>query len=235
MPLPSFAHLGPAAFQAPPAPPVAAPVGERRRLSAQQSRACRLGQHDYSQRPEHRPNGERVDKRLWRDDPFYGWRREMCQAQAKPLEAPRAAGGGLKQETEAWCRDLFHGWLRDAERGLGGPRHGDLELLQAAAVGRRLLRLPTFLGHGVGDRRGGASPGAASPLRGRAAFAKGWRAEDRWKEDAFFGWLPGRGYGEHHASAVRSLTRLVGDCEPLPMFPLALQATRSPEPSPSPL
>ena len=91
MPLPSFAGLGPEAFEAPKrAAESDAPVGEQRRQMAVSSRACHLGQYDYSQAPNYFPNQEEVDKGAWRSDPFHGWRRELDRAEHGTGNKPQA-------------------------------------------------------------------------------------------------------------------------------------------------
>jgi len=205
VPLPSFHGFGPEALQAPKPTIDDAPVGRARRMEEYESMASRLGQYDYSSDPAYYPKQEEVDKRSWKDDPFYGWRRDLNR-QAASLEPPTMSAGSLghphrsvlselneRNDDGIWHKDPFHGWLKNDQ---DGQEHG-LERIQEARVARELMALPSFQeaevkrfddnrdysGHHRLERRerwGGVERTAEAP-------------EQRWKEDAFFGWLPGRG------------------------------------------
>jgi len=260
VPLPSFAHLGPEAFAAPAPEASAAAVGEQRRLMGQYSRACRLGQYDYSAPPDYNPNQEEVDKRRWKDDPFYGWRREINRAehsapqpmladsmgdglmsrrggQERGILAERNSGRDDQQELEVWKRDPFHGWLNTDK---SGHPENNLEKVQEAAVARQLMRLPSFRDadrRRFSDHREYASTQeAVATTRGRwtdprAAQETGAPTERRWKEDAFFGWLPGRGPDSQQEHVLQRPLHLARDNR-LPSFseaPELLGVAGSPE------
>jgi len=223
VPLPSFHHLGPEAFAAPQAELEEAPVGQQRRLmGTTQSRACRLGQYDYQEAPDYNPNQEEVDKRMWKDDPFYGWRRELNRAEHKTSLQPmlgdspsggdstlarRPGGRGMladrnlndqPQDLEVWRNDPFHGWLANDKQG---HVENNLEKVQEAQAARNMMRLPSFRDADktrFSDHREYATLNeAAAATRGRwsdSDQATGQVAtEKKWQKDAFFGWLPGRG------------------------------------------
>lgn len=244
VPLPSFHSMGPEAFEAPKPVIDDAPVGQQRRQMEQYSRACRLGQYDYSRDPDYNPNQEEIDKGMWKVDPFYGWRRELERAEHRGAPmlgmSPPGDTGRLvvrarghvsvqemsraalvehtgehsdAQDMERWHKDPFHGWLQHDK---GGQPENNLEKLQEAAVARQLLRLPSFQAADrrrfPEDHREYAAPGEAAAAT-RARFdqrEEEVRTEKKWKEDAFFGWLPGRGPDndqKHHLSRPLHLAR----------------------------
>lgn len=208
VPLPSFHGFGPEAFQAPKPVLDDAPVGRARRLEEYESMAARLGQYDYSSDPAYYPKQEETDKRSWKEDPFYGWRRDLQRE--PPLQGPGGAQGGGQgtlglggrsvlgelndgSDNQLWHKDPFHGWLKQED----GPQEAGLERIQEARVARELMALPSFQDADVKrfddhreysnlhkvqrrERWGGVERSAEAP-------------EQRWREDAFFGWLPGRG------------------------------------------
>lgn len=221
VPLPSFKSLGPEAFARPQQQVEVAKVGEARRLNEYESLACRLGQYDYSQPAPYYPKQEVVDKRQWKDDAFYGWRRELNRVEHNVTGA--RAGGYVNEEgdetvNEAWRNDPFHGWLQHDSAGrpniTGIDQSSNVEKVQEAHAARRLMSLPSFTEAPVrrfDDHREYASHAPAVNQEPRQRLGSDWRggtrpgqleepAEKRWKDDAFFGWLPGRGQdnGEQH-------------------------------------
>ncbi|CAE8630457.1 unnamed protein product [Polarella glacialis] len=214
VPLPSFKGMGPEAFEAPKPSVEVAKVGEQRRLMEYESLACRLGQYDYTRAPSYYPKQEVTDKRQWKEDPFHGWRRELDRVEHN-APPPAMRGGGEHQEY--WKKDPFHGWLQH-DKG-GQPEHlagqgAGLERLQEAQAARQLQSLPSFRdapARRFDDHREYASHEATPEPRERlsatrAAPQGGRRAtggEQRWKDDAFFGWLPGRGPASEEQHKLR--------------------------------
>eukprot|EP00405_Crypthecodinium_cohnii_P033013 CAMPEP_0206524494 /NCGR_PEP_ID=MMETSP0324_2-20121206/68215_1 /ASSEMBLY_ACC=CAM_ASM_000836 /TAXON_ID=2866 /ORGANISM="Crypthecodinium cohnii, Strain Seligo" /LENGTH=1030 /DNA_ID=CAMNT_0054019067 /DNA_START=115 /DNA_END=3208 /DNA_ORIENTATION=- len=227
VPLPTFAHLGPEVFEAPkPDPPKqlddpasqATSVGGQRRLLGQTSQACRLGQYDYSVAPEYVPHQEEIDKRQWKDDPFYGWRSEIG-APPSPHRRMMIQGGGAggrlptheeevgKPDIEVWRSDPFHGWLRHGNSsGNLGRGQQSSEQLEEAYQARKIARLPSFRDSNTirandrpeyammeaGMQQGGGR-GWWDDGRGGMEAPAQHHAQKRWHSDAFYGWLPGRG------------------------------------------
>lgn len=136
-------------------------------------------------------------KRQWKDDAFFGWRQEVSAMQ----------GGNLVEEVdettnEAWRNDPFHAWFQNDSAGQpnfsGMNQSSNIAKVQEAHAARRLMSLPSFTeapvrrfddhreyashAPAVTDWRGGTRPGQLEQS-----------AEKHWKDDAFFGWLPGRG------------------------------------------
>eukprot|EP00930_Biecheleria_cincta_P067567 TRINITY_DN5423_c0_g2_i1.p1 TRINITY_DN5423_c0_g2~~TRINITY_DN5423_c0_g2_i1.p1 ORF type:complete len:1075 (+),score=187.94 TRINITY_DN5423_c0_g2_i1:50-3274(+) len=210
VPLPSFKDMGPEAFARPAKQVEVAKVGEARRLNEYESLACRLGQYDYSQPAAYYPKQELVDKRQWKDDAFYGWRKELNRVEHNASDA------NIVEETdetmnEAWRNDPFHGWLQHDSAGRpnfsGIDQSNNVAKVQEAHAARRLMSLPSFTEAPVrrfDDHREYASHAPAVNPEPRQRLGSDWRggtrpgqlvepAEKRWKDDAFFGWLPGRG------------------------------------------
>lgn len=224
VPLPSFHGLGPEAFEAPkPKVSVDAPTGRARQLAEYESQASRLGQYDYSQDPAYYPKQEQVDKRSWKDDPFYGWRRDLqskdrqanhdaihnqhMTSMAGTLTAAQLTSSGralalrmVQEESERkddklWRKDPFHGWLdaKDVQ-----AEEGNQQQLQEVRVARQLMKLPSF--HEAEVKRF-ADHREYSALH-KIEIKERWPRDNNrststpqqnWREDAFFGWLPGRG------------------------------------------
>mmetsp|Transcript_98642 Transcript_98642/g.254783 ORF Transcript_98642/g.254783 Transcript_98642/m.254783 type:complete len:885 (+) Transcript_98642:954-3608(+) len=248
VPLPSFHHLGPEAFKAPQPKIEEALVGQQRKIMAMSSRACRLGQYDYSREPDYNPNLEEVDKRRWKDDPFYGWRRELSRTehgvstpamladspegrgqmgQRNPRDASRAilaeyVPANTEQENEQWKNDPFHGWLKHDK---AGHPDNNVEKVQEAAVARQLMSLPSFRDvdktRFADHREYATTQQAAENTRGRlddgAERVQQASQEKRWKDDAFFGWLPGRGPDTDQQHHLQRPLRLARDSR-LPSF-----------------
>lgn len=188
VPLPSFKGLGPEAVARPAEQLKLAEVGEARRVNEYESLACHLGQYDYSGPPPYYPRQEIIDKRQWKDDPFSEWRRDLNRAERKAT---------AQEVNDAWKNDPFH-WMRPSQ---GNGTEGNIELLQEAQVARHLMSLPSFSEVPVrrfNDHREyvqsanqHVAHGYQHPeIRGREDITSGL---DQWKDDAFFGWLPGRG------------------------------------------
>ena len=138
-----------------------------------------------------------IDKRQWKDDPFFGWRRELSRSEQKSsrLEEEEEEVG------EAWKSDPFHAWRSR------GPQEGNVEQLQEARAARNLMSLPSFSevpARRFNDHRE-YSDHVARP---QPQLAAGPRVtndapEQRWKDDAFYGWLPGRGPIEEEQHRLR--------------------------------
>ena len=102
-------------------------------------------------------------------------------------------------QMEQWQKDPFHGWLSHAKSGQ--PEEGN-EKIQEAKVARHLKRLPSFSAEDTkryeDHREYSVLHQAGADARQRPP-GEGGRShndqEKRWKDDAFFGWLPGRGSG----------------------------------------
>jgi len=209
VPLPNFNAWGPEAFAAPKKVADDAPIGQNRRMQEYESMACRLGQYDYSKEAVYYPKQDEVDKRQWKEDPFYGWRRDLQKQEHHMAPEPVGRGGrpiadrgspNPERDMTLWQKDPFHGWLK---HDLDGQPEAGLERMQEARVARELMALPSFKEaptkrfedhreyvdmHKVQQRpRQGASRG------GRGSYENEPPLEQNWKDDAFFGWLPGRG------------------------------------------
>eukprot|EP00448_Togula_jolla_P017613 CAMPEP_0170577504 /NCGR_PEP_ID=MMETSP0224-20130122/4962_1 /TAXON_ID=285029 /ORGANISM="Togula jolla, Strain CCCM 725" /LENGTH=1023 /DNA_ID=CAMNT_0010900419 /DNA_START=48 /DNA_END=3119 /DNA_ORIENTATION=+ len=207
VPLPSFTGFGPEAFEPPPRDTRidVAPVGEARRRTEYQSSACHLGQYDYSEQPVYYPKQELVNKRQWLDDPFYGWRNDLDDKAATPGTARRYGSLGdepnSRQQSDSgalehWHKDPFHGWLKFDEQG--NVDHATNENETVANVSRQLMSLPSFREaprKRFEDHREYVNQHEVAPRRrlGDTYGNTQLNPEKRWKDDAFFGWLPGRG------------------------------------------
>lgn len=209
VPLPSFKGLGPEAVARPLQKVKLAETGEARRVNEYESLACHLGQYDYSGPPPYYPRQQMIDKRQWKDDPFSEWRRELNRAEHK-APVPQGEDPG----NEAWKNDPFH-WMRQRNSQVQGQAEGNIELLQEAQVARNLMSLPSFSEAPVRrfndhreyvehrrDQQDIATyqdPRVENPV----ARSRGESGVERWKEDAFFGWLPGRGPEEEQVEMAR--------------------------------
>lgn len=262
LPLPKFDQLGAEAFLAPSNVPARQaqyansqsgktqnPDDHYRRPNYE-SRACHLGQYDYSKEATYFPKQEHIDKKQWGNDPFYGWRngadsgnqrgrdqhgrdqhshdhhsrdrnqtgtgshdqhghsRDRNQTGTHGLERQHSTGTDgqyprrersqdfepTRMEMEQWQRDPFHGWLTSSQHASGQqPAHIE------AQGARQLMSLPSFSEQDktrfndnrdyVGEVLHDARPRHANPATPQEAGVRGW------KDDAFFGWLPGRGPG----------------------------------------
>lgn len=212
VPLPSFKGLGPEAVARPLQQVKLAETGEARRVNEYESLACHLGQYDYSGPPPYYPRQQVIDKRQWKDDPFSEWRRELNRAEHR---APAAEDQG----SDAWKNDPFH-WMRQRHLSQEGAENseGNIELLQEAKVARHLMSLPSFSEAPVrrfNDHREYVDH--RRDQQDRTAYSTGYQDErslerprsesgvERWKDDAFFGWLPGRGEEPEMARLRRPL------------------------------
>lgn len=150
-----------------------------------------LGNHcliDWSRWPEdyqgpapYYPRQQVIDKRQWKDDPFSEWRRDLNRAEQK---AP------VEDLGDGWKSDPFH-WMR---RPSQDEVDGNIEVLQEAQVARHLMSLPSFSEAPVrrfNENQQYVEPKASPRGYGPPAVRDG--GPERWKDDAFFGWLPGRG------------------------------------------
>ncbi|CAJ1431652.1 unnamed protein product [Effrenium voratum] len=201
VPLPSFKGFGPEAVARPDYQVKVAEVGEARRLNEYESGACRLGQYDYSGPAPYYPRQQVVDKRQWKDDPFSEWRRELNRAEHR--DVPR----GDEETSESWKSDPFHGWRQTGALA----NETNIEQLQEAKAARHLLSLPSFSeapARRFNDGREYVSMGPGQLARREPRERQSSRAsgasrapEKDWKEDAFFGWLPGRGDAEESPTA----------------------------------
>lgn len=195
VPLPSFKEGGPEAFTAPKKKLDDAPVGQARKYSEYESMASRLGQYDYSQAPVYYPKQEEVDKRSWKEDPFHGWRRDIRKQERQVLGDRNDSN--IADPDVNWKNDPFHGWLKHDK---GGHPEVGVERIQEARVQRELMSLPSFKEapvkrfddhreyvelHKVDVRQRYTDGSPAQPVPATP--------EQNWKDDAFFGWLPGRG------------------------------------------
>ncbi|CAE7236588.1 Mctp2 [Symbiodinium sp. CCMP2456] len=203
VPLPSFKGFGPEALARPDHHYKVAEIGEARRLNEYESSACRLGQYDYSGPPPYFPRQQMIDKRQWKDDPFFGWRRELNRAEHKMghLEGP---GPNLELEEvgEAWKGDPFHAWRSHQQ----GPQEGNIEQLQEARAARNLMSLPSFSevpARRFNDHREYSDHVARPQPQLAAGRTTNDAPEQRWKDDAFYGWLPGRGPIEEEQHRLR--------------------------------
>mmetsp|Transcript_118164 Transcript_118164/g.312323 ORF Transcript_118164/g.312323 Transcript_118164/m.312323 type:complete len:952 (+) Transcript_118164:1745-4600(+) len=206
VPLPSFQGLGPEVYERPSRNPLEEinAVAVQRRMLGYESMACRLGQYDYSSDPLYYPKQDNVDKRRWKDDPFYGWRQELQKTEHNL--APRGLSQDLderrdEEDLQIWAKDPFHGWLHHDDAGVpeqGGEERSRLEL--EARISRQLVSLPSF--HDADPKRFDGHTDyvdlhkaerrrRTAGADGRPAFAGG--PSQSWRDDAFFGWLPGRG------------------------------------------
>mmetsp|Transcript_52151 Transcript_52151/g.124255 ORF Transcript_52151/g.124255 Transcript_52151/m.124255 type:complete len:641 (+) Transcript_52151:107-2029(+) len=203
VPLPRFTGNG--VYDAPdPTPEQDAEVGRRRREEEYKSAACHLGQYDYdpTQPPVYYPRQEIVDKKEWADDPFFGWRTDPLAIEEAAATRRRRLGLNGRpmaeihnqKEAERWAKDPFHGWLRTGAHMYEAGQ----ERVQEARQERKLMSLPSF----SADERARIDGG----LHHEYAAGYQWNTrirDDRpnvlnnpdrqWKDDAFYGWLPGRG------------------------------------------
>jgi len=199
IPMPDF-RGGPECYLAPPLEDTA-PVGHARHDMEYQSQACHLGQYDYSEAPVYYPKQAEVDKRLWKEDPFHGWRNEHNTIEVANKAGTIQASGGKKDDAQAielWNRDPFHGWLTHDKDG--HPDGPNCRQIQEAREDRRLRSLPSF-SHAPKKRFEEHNSEyvqmeevATRPRFGQRGFAKAApHPERQWKDDAFYGWLPHRG------------------------------------------
>ena len=155
---------------------------------------------DYSGPPPYYPRQQVIDKRQWKDDPFSEWRRELNRAEHKAISQNQ-------EVNDAWKNDPFHWMRRPNEEGIA--IEGNIELLQEAQVARHLMSLPSFSeapAKRFNDDREythGRNQGhdLNQDIRDRERAAP-W---ERWKDDAFFGWLPGRGDQTAETKLLRPL------------------------------
>lgn len=157
-----------------------------------------MGQYDYADRPNYFPAQEEVDKSRWRNDPFYGWRSAALEGEKKQQQQQAIRDvSEMKdvQQLELWQKDPFHGWLKHDARGQ--PTGDSLKELEVKE-GRKLASLPSFSDaerKRFNDHREYA--GIEQETRGRWSEGRQHygheQPEKKWKEDAFFGWLPRRG------------------------------------------
>eukprot|EP00928_Gymnodinium_smaydae_P008232 TRINITY_DN12992_c0_g1_i1.p1 TRINITY_DN12992_c0_g1~~TRINITY_DN12992_c0_g1_i1.p1 ORF type:complete len:1121 (+),score=232.44 TRINITY_DN12992_c0_g1_i1:178-3540(+) len=208
VPLPSFTGFGREAFEAPPPKADTAPVGELRHRLEYSSQACHLGQYDYNGDPTYYPKQEICDKGMWQADPFYGWRTrtEHPEAQAQLGNGAAPCGGRAvladrndgAQDLQRWSKDPFSGWLKHGRDGR--PEFGTDGKTRAAEQARAMLALPSF--HDVPTKRFEDHREYSKQHEVRTR-ARPYEEEDigdpyeghhtKWKDDAFYGWLPGRG------------------------------------------
>eukprot|EP00931_Biecheleriopsis_adriatica_P030625 TRINITY_DN18039_c0_g1_i1.p1 TRINITY_DN18039_c0_g1~~TRINITY_DN18039_c0_g1_i1.p1 ORF type:complete len:1017 (-),score=183.61 TRINITY_DN18039_c0_g1_i1:91-2694(-) len=223
VPLPSFKGLGPEAMARPKYEPKVAAVGEARRMNEYESLACRLGQYDYSSPAPYYPKQDIIDKRQWKDDAFYGWRTDINRTERNSAPQPlRQRNGEAEKEektNESWKNDPFHGWLHHdaAGRPEVGRDQPDIERIQEANAARQLMSLPSFReapARRFDDHREYASHAPGVDQQPRQRLRAGWGGqqpgqrddgppEQRWKDDAFFGWLPGRGQDNANEHKLR--------------------------------
>jgi len=185
-----------------------------------ESKAGQLGQYDYSREPTYYPRQQEVDLQSWREDPFYGWRKDN----EEHMDVQSAVGKTLnvnqythlskvptrdrrvpqteeeweqrREADEQWKKDPFHGWL--------GAHESELERTTDSIRGvretRNLMKLPSFREADVkrfADNREYSKLHKVAP---RQHWVAGSREKDAntpeqiWKDDAFYGWLPGRGH-----------------------------------------
>mmetsp|Transcript_4347 Transcript_4347/g.7434 ORF Transcript_4347/g.7434 Transcript_4347/m.7434 type:complete len:482 (+) Transcript_4347:80-1525(+) len=203
VPLPRFTGNG--VYDAPdPTPEQTAEEGRRNRELEYKSKACHLGQYDYDpeQPPVYYPRQELVDKKEWADDPFFGWRSDPLAIEEARLSRRRRLGISGRPmaelhdqaEAERWSRDPFHGWLRTGEHMYEAGQ----ERLEEAREERKLMSLPSFSADEKARIEGGLhheyAIGYQWNTRVRHDRPQALVGYDRmWKDDAFFGWLPGRG------------------------------------------
>jgi len=191
-----------------------AKIGEARRLNEYESLACRMGQYDYSGQAPYYPKQDIVDKRQWKDDAFYGWRRELNRTEHRSAPPPMDGNRAVEEDesNESWRKDPFHNWLHHDATGKiqesPGPE-GNVEVVQEARAARQLMSLPSFRDTPATrfeDNREYSIVAATAPrqrLGGKAPSPADTRPEQRWKDDAFFGWLPGRGHAEEQQHKLR--------------------------------
>ena len=164
---------------------------------------------DYSGPPPYFPRQQMIDKRQWKDDPFFGWRRELNRAEHKmgQMEGP-GPGPNLELEEvgEAWKGDPFHAWRSHQGPGRQGPQEGNIEQLQEARAARNLMSLPSFSevpARRFNDHREYSDHVARPQPQLAAGRTTNDAPEQRWKDDAFYGWLPGRGPIEEEQHRLR--------------------------------
>eukprot|EP00419_Tripos_fusus_P080869 CAMPEP_0172934072 /NCGR_PEP_ID=MMETSP1075-20121228/220827_1 /TAXON_ID=2916 /ORGANISM="Ceratium fusus, Strain PA161109" /LENGTH=645 /DNA_ID=CAMNT_0013795421 /DNA_START=26 /DNA_END=1963 /DNA_ORIENTATION=- len=212
VPLPSFHNMGPEAFQAPPRQSEL-----KKGVPDYGSSASRLGQYDYSQNPKYHPSQEQTDKKSWKDDPFYGWR-----SQTAPQPGPRlraTAGpqgrhpGGVATgpgSPEKWLRDPFSGWLQKGNVICEvDENHPELQRVQED---RKLRSLPSFRDVDVKRFDDNREYSRLHKAERRMRWTEDQRKEQQapekvWQEDAFYGWLPGRGPTDNHKTIPRPLDK----------------------------
>lgn len=191
VPLPSFSAMGKEAFEAPPPKAETAPLGERRKQMEYASRACHLGQYDYNEEPDYFPKQDMVDKRVWQADPFYGWRNNAALDDVRRQVLTEKNGGDDMEKMERWNKDPFHGWLQHEMDG--SPVFGTDGKSLAALKERADKGLPDFDDIPMkrfDDHREYSNLHKHTTRERHEAPAE---PDKQWKEDAFFGWLPGRG------------------------------------------
>ena len=140
-----------------------------------------------------------IDKRQWKDDPFFGWRRELNRTEHKSMGREGDQGEEL-EGGEAWKGDPFHAWRSR------GPQEGNIEQLQEARAARNLMSLPSFSevpARRFNDHREYSDHVARPQPQLAAGRATNDAPEQRWKDDAFYGWLPGRGPLEEEQHRLR--------------------------------
>lgn len=131
-------------------------------------------------------------------DPFAKWLKR---------DKPRDAKERQRQSEELvlWNKDPFHDWLKPEDQMRQHPEGIHNEKIQEAKLERRMMALPSFrddVKRFEDNREYVDLKGVAGKTRPRhdqdrfkKRFDKEFNAEQIWKEDAFFGWLPGRGEG----------------------------------------
>lgn len=135
-------------------------------------------------------------------DPFGKW---LVRKKPKDEEERRNQG----EELVLWNKDPFHDWLKinDENATAAGIVN---EKIQEVQLERKMMKLPSFhadgkkrfednreYAHGEWQKKLAHGPEQVRPRHDQSRFKKqlalGGNKEHEWKEDAFFGWLPGRG------------------------------------------
>lgn len=196
-PLPSFGVKGAEASSRAPQAQLAT-VSTPNRFTSYESQACRLGQYDYSQPAVYYPKQEVVDKKTWKEDPFFGWRRDGDSRgfTKSQIRLDQSQSQGKKEDPEQWIKDPFHGWLRNKQT----PEEWKLEQMQQVQAARQLMKIPSFREAPTtrfeDNKEYAAKVPSPEEIVDPRALQVGTAVshERKWKEDAFFGWLPGRGH-----------------------------------------
>jgi len=203
VPLPSFHSIGPEALQRP-----QQQLALKNGVPEYGASANRLSQYDYSQNPKYVPKEELTDKRAWKDDPFHGWRSET---EPQPGPRLRAIGGfpgqrpGGARVSEKWLKDPFSGWLqKDNVMCVVDENHPEL---QRAQEDRKLRSLPSFRDVDVKRFDDNREYSRLHTAERRMRWTEDPREEQQppekvWQEDAFYGWLPGRGPNGVHLNDI---------------------------------
>lgn len=218
VPLPNWHNCGPEAFAAPPPEMEHARVGEERRNMEYDTWACHLGQYDYQKGgpvyfPRARPTDE-DDRHKWKEDPFHDWRNDHDNMEV----GGKMSGAIMKHQTREnkdafhrwikdkpakpdqhrWKNDPFDGWLRSDKKH--SPEHGN-EKMQEAKMKRHKMHLPSFSEMNpkqFDDHREYCN--LQDHVAPRSRVGEQLMLVDKehsWKNDAFYGWLPGRGHDHH--------------------------------------